>query len=82
MLHHSDPPCLLTKDPTQHSPICQLLLFVSVLPVLSQAKCLSQNRDYEYYIKYSAIYICCVLPYASQALHKAQLHLVKEHNEA
>lgn len=78
MLHHSDSSRLLTNDPTQHSPICQLLLFVSVLPVLSQAKCLSQNRDCKYYIKYSAILTCCILPYASQALHKAQLCLVKK----
>lgn len=82
MLHHSDSSRLLTNDPTQHSRICQLVLFVSVLPVLSQAKCLSQNRDCKYYIKYSAIWIHCILPYASQDPHKAQLYLVKEHNEA
>lgn len=46
MLRHSDSSHLLTNDPTQYSPICQLPLFVSVLPVLSQAKCLSQIRDW------------------------------------
>lgn len=36
MLRHSDSSHLLTNDPTQYSPICQLPLFVSVL--LSSAR--------------------------------------------
>lgn len=55
MLQQSDSSSLLKSDPTQHSPICQLLLFVSALPVLSRAKCLSQNRGCTSCIKYSAV---------------------------
>jgi len=69
-LQQNDSSSLLANEPTQHSPICQLLLFVSALPVLSPAKQLSQNRDCKYFVKYSAIGICCVLPYTSHVFHK------------
>lgn len=65
MLRHSDSSHLLTNDPTQYSPICQLPLFVSELPVLSQAKkSLSQIRTEVLYL------IFCNLNLLHSSIHK------------
>jgi len=72
MLHHSDSSRLLTNDPTHHSPICQLLLFVSVLQ--------SSARQNVYRKTGTVSTVLNILQFESAAFFHMQARPVTKHN--